>query len=117
MIGTYVIAPNVMHHECIIDLLGRARKLTETLETTGQIPMRPNSGIRGGLLAACRVHGNSEIGELAAENPLELDPEKSMAYILLSNLYAKSNRWEDVRWLRQVIVEKRNQEKTWLQSD
>lgn len=116
MIGTYVIAPNVMHHECIIDLLGRARKLTETLETTGQIPMRPNSAIWGDLLAACRVHGNSEIGELAAENPLELDSENNMAYILLSNLYAKFNRWEDVQWLRQVIIEKGIKKKTWLQS-
>ncbi|KAM0829048.1 hypothetical protein ACQ4PT_067132 [Festuca glaucescens] len=106
MVGTYGVAPNVMHYGCIIDLLGRAGKLTEALETIGKMPMRPNCAIWGTLLAACRVHGNSEIGELAAENLLELDPENSMAYILLSNLYAKSNRWEDVRRLRQVIMEK-----------
>ncbi|CAM0879950.1 unnamed protein product [Alopecurus aequalis] len=106
MIGTYSVAPNVMHYGCIIDLLGRAGKLTEALETIGKMPMRPNSAIWGTLLAACRVHGNSEIGELAAANLLELDPENSMAYILLSNLYAKCNRWEDVRRLRQVIMEK-----------
>uniref|UniRef100_A0ACD5VPD1 Uncharacterized protein n=1 Tax=Avena sativa TaxID=4498 RepID=A0ACD5VPD1_AVESA len=106
MTGTYGVAPNVMHYGCIIDLLGRAGKLTEALETIGKMPVRPNCAIWGTLLAACRVHGNSEIGELAAENLLELDPENSMAYILLSNLYAKSNRWEDVRRLRQVIMEK-----------
>uniref|UniRef100_A0ACD5VFF2 Uncharacterized protein n=1 Tax=Avena sativa TaxID=4498 RepID=A0ACD5VFF2_AVESA len=106
MVGTYGIAPNVMHYGCIIDLLGRAGKLTEALETIGKMPMRPNCAIWGTLLAACRVHGNSEIGELAAENLLELDPENSTAHILLSNLYAKSNRWEDVRRLRQVIMEK-----------
>ncbi|KAM3328893.1 hypothetical protein ACQJBY_026162 [Aegilops geniculata] len=103
---TYRIAPNVMHYGCIIDLLGRAGKLREALETIGKMPMKPNSAIWGTLLAACRVHGNSEIGELAAERLLELEPENSMAYVLLSNLYAKSNRWGDVRWLRQLMMEK-----------
>uniref|UniRef100_A0A453EA96 DYW domain-containing protein n=5 Tax=Aegilops tauschii subsp. strangulata TaxID=200361 RepID=A0A453EA96_AEGTS len=106
MTGTYRIAPNVMHYGCMIDLLGRAGKLREALETIGKMPMKPSSAIWGTLLAACRVHGNSEIGELAAERLLELDPENSMAYVLLSNLYAKSNRWGDVRWLRQVMMEK-----------
>ncbi|XBI16413.1 hypothetical protein VPH35_058671 [Triticum aestivum] len=106
MTVTYRIAPNVMHYGCIIDLLGRAGKLREALETIGKMPMKPNSAIWGTLLAACRVHGNSEIGELAAERLLELEPENSMAYVLLSNLYAKSNRWGDVRWLRQLMMEK-----------
>lgn len=106
MTGSYGIAPNVMHFGCLIDLLGRAGKLKEALETIGNMPMRPNSAIWGTLLAACRVHGNSEIGQLAAEHLLELDTENGMVYILLSNLYAKSNRWEDVRRLRQVIMEK-----------
>lgn len=106
MTVTYRIAPNVIHYGCIIDLLGRAGKLREALETIGKMPMKPSSAIWGTLLAACRVHGNSEIGELAAERLLELDPENSMAYVLLSNLYAKSNRWGDVRWLRQVMMEK-----------
>ena len=54
MIGTYGVAPNVMHYGCIIDLLGRAGKLTEAVETIGKMPMRPNSAIWGTLLAACR---------------------------------------------------------------
>jgi pentatricopeptide repeat protein len=106
MIETYNIAPNVVHYGCIIDLLGRAGKITEALETIDQMPMKPNSTILGTLLAACRVHGNSEIGELVAERLLELHPENSMVYTLLSNMYAKCNRWEDVRRLRHAIMEK-----------
>ncbi|OEL15102.1 putative pentatricopeptide repeat-containing protein, partial [Dichanthelium oligosanthes] len=106
MIHTYKIAPNAVHYGCIIDLLGRAGKITEALETINQMPMTPNSTILGTLLAACRVHGNLEIGELVAKRLLELDPENGMVYILLSNMYAKSNRWEDVRRLRQAIMEK-----------
>ncbi|TVU21554.1 hypothetical protein EJB05_31198, partial [Eragrostis curvula] len=106
MIDSYRIAPNVMHYGCMIDLLGRAGKLTEAMEIICKMPMRPNSAIWGTLLAACRVHGNTEIGELAAERLLELDPQNSMGFILLSNMYAKSNRWEDVRRLRHEIMEK-----------
>jgi len=106
MTETYNIAPNVVHYGCIVDLLGRAGKIMEALETIDQMPMTPNSTILGTLLAACRVHGNSEIGESVAERLLALDPENSTAYILLSNMYAKANRWEDVRQLRQAIMEK-----------
>jgi pentatricopeptide repeat protein len=106
MIETYNIAPNVVHYGCIIDLLGRAGKITEALETIDQMPMKPNSTILGTLLAARRVHGNSKIGELVAERLLELHPENSMVYTLLSNMYAKCNRWEDVRRLRHAIMEK-----------
>nr|CAB3472021.1 unnamed protein product [Digitaria exilis] len=106
MIHSYKIAPNVVHYGCIIDLLGRAGKITEALETIDQMPMAPNSTILGSLLAACRVHGNLDTGELVAKRLLELDPENSMVYILLSNMYAKSNRWEDVRQFRQAIMEK-----------
>ncbi|GJN05651.1 hypothetical protein PR202_ga23300 [Eleusine coracana subsp. coracana] len=106
MIDNYRIAPNVMHYGCMIDLLGRAGKLKEAMETMRKMPMRPNTTIWGTLLAACRVHCNTEIGELAAERLLELDPQNSMAFALLSNMYAKSNRWEDVRRLRHAIMEK-----------
>ncbi|CAL4978179.1 unnamed protein product [Urochloa decumbens] len=106
MIHSYKIAPNVVHYGCIIDLLGRAGKITEALETIDQMPMTPNATILGTLLAACRVHGNLDVGELVAQRLLELDPDNSMVYVLLSNMYAKSNRWEDVRRLRQSIMEK-----------
>ncbi|GJN37321.1 hypothetical protein PR202_gb26259 [Eleusine coracana subsp. coracana] len=106
MIDKYRIAPNMMHYGCMIDLLGRAEKLKEVMETIRKMPMRPNTTIWGTLLAACRVHRNTEIGELAAERLLELDPQNSMAFTLLSNMYAKSNRWEDVRRLRHAIMEK-----------
>jgi pentatricopeptide repeat protein len=106
MIHSYKIAPNVVHYGCMIDLLARAGNITEALETIEQMPVTPNATILGTLLAACRVHDNLDIGELVAKRLLELDPENSMVYILLSNMYAKSNRWEDVRRVRHSIMEK-----------
>jgi pentatricopeptide repeat protein len=106
MIHSYKIAPNVVHYGCMIDLLARAGNITEALETIEQMPVTPNATILGTLLAACRVHDNLDIGELVAKRLLELDPENSMVYILLSHMYAKSNRWEDVRRVRHSIMEK-----------
>ncbi|KAL5229171.1 hypothetical protein ABZP36_017436 [Zizania latifolia] len=80
--------------------------MTEALDTIDEMPMRPNSTIWRNLLAACRVHSNSEIGELAAERLLKLNPDNSTAYILFSNMYGKSNRWKDVRLIRQAMMEK-----------
>uniref|UniRef100_A0A0A9GA36 Pentatricopeptide repeat-containing protein n=1 Tax=Arundo donax TaxID=35708 RepID=A0A0A9GA36_ARUDO len=48
MTETYKITPNLVHYGCMIDLLGRTGKLTEALETIGQMPMTPNSTIWGG---------------------------------------------------------------------
>ncbi|KAG8053240.1 hypothetical protein GUJ93_ZPchr0001g32394 [Zizania palustris] len=55
---------------------------------------------------AGRVHSNSEIGELAAEHLLKLNPDNSTTYILLSNIYAKSNKWKDVRLIRSHPISK-----------
>ncbi|XP_020097183.1 putative pentatricopeptide repeat-containing protein At3g15930 [Ananas comosus] len=106
MITTYGIKPNVTHYACMIDLLGRAGHLKEAFETTTNMPMRTNSAIWGTLLGACRVHGNAEMAELAAKNLLELEPENGTAYVQLSNIYAKCKRWDEVRRLRQIVMER-----------
>ncbi|XP_072998967.1 putative pentatricopeptide repeat-containing protein At3g15930 isoform X1 [Typha latifolia] len=106
MITMHGIKPTITHYGCMIDLLSRAGHLKEALETITNMPMRPNATIWGTLLGACRAYKNVEMAELASKKLLELDPENSAAYVLLSNTYAKCNRWVDVRRLRRIIMEK-----------
>ncbi|OIV90745.1 hypothetical protein TanjilG_21876 [Lupinus angustifolius] len=54
----------------------------------------------GDLLGACRIHGNTELGEKAAEMVLKMEPHNTGIYVLLSNLYAASGRWVDVGKMR-----------------
>lgn len=44
------------------------------------------------------------MAELAAKNLLELEPENGTAYVQLSNIYAKCKRWDEVRRLRQIVM-------------
>jgi hypothetical protein len=39
------------------------------------------------------MYGNVEMGEHAAQQVLELDPENGAGYVLLSNMYAADGNW------------------------
>jgi len=60
------------------------------------ILFKPDVVIWGGLLGASRLSGNFELGKLAAEYLLELEPDDLSTYVLLSNIYAASGRGNEV---------------------
>ncbi|KAK9161328.1 hypothetical protein Syun_007669 [Stephania yunnanensis] len=103
----YNIEPNIKHYGCMVDLLGRAGRLAEAEQLIARMPMKPDFVIWGTLLAACRIHGNVEVGERAAENLARLDPAHGAGRILLSNIYANSGRWDDVLLVRRAIQDQR----------
>ncbi|KAF9605110.1 hypothetical protein IFM89_013780 [Coptis chinensis] len=103
MTNKYNILPKQEHYGCMVDLLGRANFLRESLDLVKSMPFTPNVVVWGSLLSACRVHGDVELGELAAKRLLELDPEHDGAHVLLSNIYAKARRWEDVGEVRKFM--------------
>ncbi|KAJ6704619.1 PENTATRICOPEPTIDE REPEAT-CONTAINING PROTEIN [Salix purpurea] len=100
MISRYGIEPKIEHYGCMIDLLGRAGHLKEAQKLLAQMPFKPNAVIWGSLLAACNIHGDPELGELALQHLLELEPDNSGNYALLSNIYASRGRWNESRVVR-----------------
>ncbi|KAJ6756192.1 REPEAT-CONTAINING PROTEIN putative-RELATED [Salix purpurea] len=102
----YRIEPRLEHYGCMVDLLGRAGKLAEAERFVNEMPMKPNAPIWGALVGACRIHKNSEIAERAGKTLIELKPEHSGYYVLLSNIYARSNKWENVENIRQMMKER-----------
>ncbi|XP_057489119.1 pentatricopeptide repeat-containing protein At4g14820-like [Actinidia eriantha] len=103
MVNEYGITPKHEHYGCMVDLLGRANLLGEALELVEQMPLAPNVIIWGSLMAACRVHNEFEMSKFAAKRLLELDPDHDGAHVLLSNIYAKERRWEDVGKVRRLM--------------
>ncbi|EHA8587522.1 Pentatricopeptide repeat-containing protein, chloroplastic [Cocos nucifera] len=102
----YCIAPTVEHYMCVVDLLGRAGCVDEAYRLiTDELPpgVRPNAGVWGALLSACRIYSNVEIGEEALRHLMELEPENTGNYVLLSNIYAKTRRWEGVARVRALM--------------
>ncbi|XP_068649379.1 pentatricopeptide repeat-containing protein At1g14470 [Aristolochia californica] len=99
--------PAIDHYACMVDLLGRAGDMDEATKLLDTMPMKPHAGLYGALLNASRIHGRVELGELAARKLFELEPENSGNYVLLSNIYASANRWDDVEWLMKMMRQRR----------
>lgn len=99
----YSITPNLKHYACVVDLLGRAGKLDDAYEFIQKMPMKPDPAVWGALLNACRIHRRVELGELAAKNIFRDDTTSVGYYILLSNLYADNDIWDQVAEVRKMM--------------
>ncbi|XLR57860.1 hypothetical protein HN51_012218 [Arachis hypogaea] len=106
MTESYGICAKMEHYACMVDLYGRAGRLHEAFDTIKSMPLAPDAGVWGTLLGACRVHGNVELARLASEHLLELDPQNSGYYVLLSNVHAGAGEWSDVLKIRSRMKEK-----------
>ncbi|KAK9106125.1 hypothetical protein Scep_022969 [Stephania cephalantha] len=102
----YGVIANHQHYTCMIDLLGRAGRLEEAEALMRSMPFEPDAATWGALLGASRIHGNTKLGEEAAERIFEMEPDNSGMYVLLSNLYAASGRWGDVKRMRGTMWDK-----------
>ncbi|KAK9211066.1 hypothetical protein WN943_000439 [Citrus x changshan-huyou] len=100
------IEHKIEHYGCLVDLLGRAGRLDQALNIIEEMPMKPDAKIWGSLLSSCRTYSNLEIAVIAMEHLLVLEPEDTGNYVLLSNIYAKHGRWEDVSRMRKLIRSK-----------
>ncbi|KAK4792972.1 hypothetical protein SAY86_023407 [Trapa natans] len=106
MVEEYKIKPRLEHYACMVDLFGRAGRLDKAYEFIKNMPVEPNERVWGALLSACRVYSNTDIGVEAADNLFQLVPEQSGYYVLLSNIYAKAGRWQEVTTLRSLMKRK-----------
>ncbi|KAH7681135.1 TPR-like protein [Dioscorea alata] len=100
------IEPRAEHYACLIDLLSRVGLLEDVFELVKRMPMEPDAAGWGAILNACRIHGNVELGTCAGDKLLGLDPGDSGIYILLSNLYAGKEKWNEVKKVRRMMRER-----------
>ncbi|CAN1353309.1 Pentatricopeptide repeat-containing protein At2g13600 [Linum perenne] len=106
LITVYSLKPTLKHFTAMVDLLSRSGKLTDAYELIQTMPMKPDSVLWGALLGGCVVHCNVELGEIAANKLIELEPNQTGNYVLLANLYAYSRRWSDLARTRNMMNER-----------
>ncbi|EOX95739.1 Pentatricopeptide repeat-containing protein, putative [Theobroma cacao] len=120
MSSDYGIIPTFEHYSCMVDLLGRAGYLDEAWDFIQKMPLRPDATIWGALLISCRIHKNMQFAEIAAKKLFKLEPYNSANYVLMMNLYAMFDRWEDVERIKDLMRNtgvKNGQVWSWIQID
>ncbi|KAK2993069.1 hypothetical protein RJ640_025724 [Escallonia rubra] len=118
MSDDYGLLPEMEHYSCMVDLLGRAGQLEDACNFIKRMSVEPDVDILGSLLAACRVHNKVELADLVGRQILRKRLKDSGCHILLSNIYASSERWEDASKVRSMIKEKglvKKPGRSWIQ--
>ncbi|KAK6116720.1 hypothetical protein DH2020_049540 [Rehmannia glutinosa] len=87
----YGIVPQLDHYACMVDILGRAGHISEAEKIIRQMPMKPDYVI----WRACRKHGDTNAANLASSKLKQLDPENSLGYVLISNIYCSANCFDE----------------------
>jgi len=114
----YGIPPKQKHYTCMVDVLARAGRLTETEELLMKVPSNFEASAWSALLSACNTYSNKEIGERAAMKLHELEKDNTAGYVLLSNMYASCGKWKDaaeIRILMKGASLKKDGGYSWLQ--
>ncbi|XP_010268254.1 PREDICTED: pentatricopeptide repeat-containing protein At2g22070-like [Nelumbo nucifera] len=114
------ITPTSDHYVCMINLLGRFGYMKETVDLIKGMPDEPNCLIWSTLLSVSAINNDIKHAEMAARHLFELDPLNAGPYIMLSNMYAASGRWDEVASMR-TLMKDRNIRKfaaySWIEID
>lgn len=103
MLKDNAVRPNALHYSCMVDVLGRAGKTNEAWELISSMPFRAIPSMWGSLLNSCRVHGNTELGIIAARHLFELEPDNAANHVMLSNIYAANKQRGEVAKARKLL--------------
>ncbi|XP_060672049.1 pentatricopeptide repeat-containing protein At4g02750-like [Ziziphus jujuba] len=101
----YFLQPTSEHYTCLVDLLGRFGLIDEAINILDQIRadgIEVPGSVWGALLGACRIHRNIEIGKIAGERILDVEPDNSGVYLILAEMYLRCGRRKDAEriWTR-----------------
>ncbi|KAG5090026.1 hypothetical protein JHK86_002638 [Glycine max] len=94
------VVPQLDHYSCMVDLYGRAGKIFEAEELIRKMPMKPDSVIWSSLLGSCRKHGETRLAKLAADKFKELEPNNSLGYVQMSNIYSSGGSFTKAGLIR-----------------
>ncbi|KAK2390519.1 pentatricopeptide repeat-containing protein, mitochondrial [Trifolium repens] len=102
----YGIEIGIRHYGCMVDLLGRAGRLKEAFELIKRMPVKPNETVLGSMIGACWIHSDMKMAEqvikMISADSATCDNSHN---VLLSNIYAASEKWEIAEMIRRSMVD------------
>ncbi|KAJ4978111.1 hypothetical protein NE237_008891 [Protea cynaroides] len=87
----------------MVDLLSRSGNLDRAYGFIKELPVDPDAIVWRILLSACKLQGNVLLAKVVTKKLIELDPDNSGNYVLLSNTYAGADRWDDAMTMRELM--------------
>lgn len=103
MLNEYQLTPESHHYAIMVDLFGRIGDLDNAIGVINDMGIQVGPHVWGALLGACRIHHNTKLGEIAASNLFSSDSSNAGYYILLSNMHAVNEDWDNVEKVRAMI--------------
>ncbi|CAL1359127.1 unnamed protein product [Linum trigynum] len=103
MTGEYGFVPTMEHYSCVVNMLARVGRLEAPINFIHQMPLEPDKSVWGALLTACLDQQNVEVGKLAAEKLIQLEPGRAGHYVALYSIYAEAGRWDDAVKVRKEM--------------
>lgn len=97
------VQPDLRHYTCIVGLLSKAGLFEDAENFMRTAPIEWDVVAWRALLNACYVCRNYSLGKQVAEFAIEMHPNDSGIYILLSNIHAKLKEWEGVARVRSLM--------------
>ncbi|XP_060186244.1 pentatricopeptide repeat-containing protein At3g53360, mitochondrial-like [Lycium barbarum] len=98
--------PRTDHLACIVSLFARKGKTKEAYGFIKSFSGEPDKVVWRCLLSGCKANRDFILGKYAAEKILSIDPDDTSAYIVLANIYAELQMWDETAKIRKVIKEK-----------
>ncbi|KAF0905400.1 hypothetical protein E2562_004377 [Oryza meyeriana var. granulata] len=105
MMSAHGMHPSRSSYACLVDLLARKGLLDEAKGVIDAMPFQPWPAVWRSLVNGCRIHGNKQLGVVAAEKILSMAPSSDGAYVSLSNVYADDGEWHSAEETRKRMVQ------------
>ncbi|KAL7247942.1 hypothetical protein ACSBR2_002779 [Camellia fascicularis] len=102
----YDIEPTSEHYASMVGVLGFWGLLEEAKDFINKMPFEPEASVWRALLDTCRIRLNTRLGKQAAKQILALEPSNPSTYLLVSNLYSASGRWQCSEMVRDEMRKK-----------
>ncbi|XVF86158.1 hypothetical protein PTKIN_Ptkin18bG0017700 [Pterospermum kingtungense] len=96
-------APTLTHCLLMVALLGRAGLFDEAQTFIEEHQIENSGDVLRAMLDGCRIHQQAKMGKRIVEQLCELEPLNADNYVLLSNWYAESGKWDMVDKLKMTI--------------
>lgn len=106
MNSVYGVKPTNDHYNSMIDVYCRAGQLEKAFSLIKSGLFEPDALSWKIMLGGCATHGNADLGKIAGENFLMMEPNDSAGYVLMFNMYASAEKWAEAALVRKTMNER-----------